>query len=125
MLSNDSNFNPDEAEDLFGKSFVKEMVRSSDTVKKMVSLGQPDRAGGSNRSTEQLEQRAAGTPGSNFYREAAGPVYGDRSNFYDTDSQRGRVRFSSGRSSPYQGRANHNFNGRGGYVQYVAEKSVK
>jgi hypothetical protein len=114
MLNNSSNFNPDEAEDLFGRSFVKEMVKSADTVKKLASLGQPDRVGGCNRSTQQPGQRA-GTSGSNFYREAAGSGYGDRNNFYGAGSQRSRGGFNNGRSN-YQGRASHNFDGRGGYV---------
>jgi hypothetical protein len=53
MLGNPFNFNEDETEDLFGKSFVNEMVKSPDTVNKLASWGQPDHDGGSNRLTEQ------------------------------------------------------------------------
>jgi len=56
------------------------------------------------------------TQWSPFEGEAAGSGSGDRNNFYATGLQRSRGGFSSGRSNPYQGRASHNFNGRGGYV---------
>ncbi|KAI9557166.1 hypothetical protein GHT06_016973 [Daphnia sinensis] len=56
MLGNKSNFTQDEMEDLFGRSFVKEMVKSADTVKKLANMarsGHPDRTGGNNSSMEQ------------------------------------------------------------------------
>lgn len=80
MLRNYSNLNPNEAEDLFEKSFVKEMVKSANRVKKRANLGQPGRAGGSNRLKEHIGKRA-GTSKSNFYREATGSGYGDRHSF--------------------------------------------
>lgn len=55
-------------------------------MKKLESLGQPDRAGSSNRSTEQIGQRA-GKSRSNLYREAPGSGYGDQNNFYGAGSQ--------------------------------------
>lgn len=39
ILGNKSNFKQDEMEDLFGRSFVKEMVKSADTVKKLANMG--------------------------------------------------------------------------------------
>lgn len=56
ILGNKSNFKQDEMEDLFGRSFVKEMVKSADTVKKLANMGWSgllDHAGGINRSVEK------------------------------------------------------------------------
>ena len=42
MLSNSANFAYSEIGDLFGRSFIKEMVRSADTVRKLSSISEPD-----------------------------------------------------------------------------------
>lgn len=101
MLGNTSNFNEDEAEDLFGKSFVKEMVKSADTVKKLASLGQPNRDGGSNRSTEQHGHGGTfssgynqGASGSGLNPGSYGPCYNGA-----TPSYRGRGSFNRTKGS--------------------------
>ena len=60
MLNNSANFAHSEMGDLFGRSFIKEMVRSADTVRKLSSIGEPDRPAktsshvrGNHRSSEQ------------------------------------------------------------------------
>lgn len=56
MLEKKSNFKQDETDDLFCSSFVKEMLKSADGVKKlsdMVRSGHPDRVGRNNFSVEQ------------------------------------------------------------------------
>ena len=70
MLSTPPNFKKDEMEDLFGRSFIKEMVKSADTVKNLAKIGQSGnpagRGGAKKRSLEQ--QYGAGPSGSSGYR---------------------------------------------------------
>jgi hypothetical protein len=92
MLGNPFNFNEDETEDLFGKSFVNEMVKSPDTVNKLASWGQPDHDGGSNRLTEQ--QRNNNASGSGLNPGGYGPCYNGA-----TPSYRGRGSFNRTKGS--------------------------
>jgi len=119
MLSNTSYFNDDEAEDLFGKSLVKEMRKSADTVKKLASLVQPDRDGGNNRSTEQHGHGDTfssgynqGAPGCGLNPGGSGPSYNGA-----TSSYRGRGNFdrTNGSHGGYYGSHGGYYGSQGGY----------
>ena len=74
MLNQPSNFNHEEMEDLFGRSFIEEMVRGAETVKKLLSISATEPAGlntghvgGNKRSLEQ--QYHGGGRDSSFARD--------------------------------------------------------
>ena len=141
MLNNSANFAHSEMGDLFGRSFIKEMVRSTDTVRKLSSISEPDRPAktsshvrGKHRSSEQprsLEHPHFRGNGQSFAPAEAGG-YGGASGYGGPSGYGGASNYGSGTTGGYQRPSTSDWSsnnsrgrgsdgrGRGGYVKSIS-----